>query len=327
MAGLSCVICTSEDEYTKRLCACINMSENYNIQVKAITSDNFQELVSATYDNVFVISTFIYEKLKAENIHPPKTIILCDEKEINLYEDAVLMYKPFDEIINNIIGIASVKMWIDDKDAKMFVDKKILAIISPTNNEYKSLCSLDIARVLSEQRRTLYINLETFSGIKFGTYSEHSLSDLIFLYETKSASYEALVKNGVYNEGNLYTINPLNNPMHQAEIDIQRLFEFIESLANIISVSNIVIDFGKQYYDYAQIFRYCNIIINVTSNFSYARRCNMEFCEYLKKSNLSKQIDKIKTLDPKNIYVMDSSMETSSERRGFISTMLKHLNI
>ncbi len=327
MAGLSCVICTSEDEYTKKLCACINMSENYNIQVRAITYENYEELVSATYENIFVVSALVYERLKKDNHCPPKIIILCDEKESHIYQNVVLMYKPFDEIINNILSIANTQMWIEDKDTKIFVDKKIVALISPTNNEYKSLCGLDIARVMSEQKRTLYINLETFSGIKFGTYSEQNLSDLIFLYETKSASYENMIKSGIYNEGNLYTINPLNNPLHQSEIDMQRLFEFIESLANIIGVLNIVIDFGKQYYDYAQICRYCNHIINVTSNLPYGRRCNMEFYEYLKKMELNEQIDKIKTLDPKNIYMMDSSMETSSERRGFVSTMLRHLNI
>ncbi len=326
MARARCIICTSEDEYTKRLCNCINSSADYNIQVKAVTHDKMTEKVNEIYDDILIVSGDIYEKLQESNYIHNKTMILCDEKEYTFYNNAILMYKPFEEIINNIVGIATTNMWINTNNSSKVVDNKIYAIISPSGNEYKSLCALDFARYMAETKRTLYLNFDTFSGIRFSKSDTQNMSDLIYLYQSESATYEDAVKNMMYIEGNLCALNPVNDPLHAKELSLSDIFEFTESLMTINGTSCVVLDIGKEYQDYAHIFKQCNNVINVVSSLPYGRRKNAEFEEYLEVMELGQLKKQMTITDPGNIYMMDNLMETSDERRGYISTIYQHLN-
>lgn len=326
MAGARCIICTSEDEYTKRLCNCINSSAEYNIQVKAVTHDNLSEIVNNIYDSILIVSGDIYEKLHENNLSYDRIMVLCDEKEYTFYKNAILMYKPFEEIINNIIGIAGANMWINSNNNNKIVDNRIYGFISPSGNEYKSLCALDFARYIAKTKRTVYLNFETFSGIKFSNADSQSMSDLIYLFQSKSATYEDAVRDKMYIEGNLYAVNPVNNPLHQKEITIENIFEFTESIMTVSGALCAVIDFGREYCDYTQIFKQCSNVINVVSALPYARRKNREFEEYLDIMELGQLKNQMISTDPGNTYMMDNLMETSDERRGYISTVYQHLN-
>lgn len=178
----------------------------------------------------------------------------------------------------------------------------LIGVYSPYSMNGKLDFSLGYALSLSKKCKTLYINLEEFSGL--GTYileneSEHikNLSDLMYEYEQlKSGNHVRYVEN-VFKKDNLDLIMPIRYAKDLRSIDSGVWGDAIKKYAITHGYKRVVVDFGNMLEDPFYIMDICKVIYILTPIKKYEKKRMKEFVEYVIGSGNENILEKIVTVE------------------------------
>ena len=123
---------------------------------------------------------------------------------------------------------------------------KILCVYSPVNRCQKTSFALTLGQILAEEDRTLYINLEDFSGMSalMNEMFTGSISDLLYYYRQGQCSW-ARLSSMIYTWGDLDYIPPARYPEDLSQTEGGYLAGFLSDLAKTSVYRMIVVDAGQ----------------------------------------------------------------------------------
>lgn len=211
-----CVIYVGDEIYGKRLLNCITGRGNRKLMVDLIVDQKMLEeyLVNkgegVVVDAVITDEESFYDNLSAEC--GGRIMILTEEqltaKQVAaMYgDDAIGIYKyqPVDNVYRQIVdGIGA-------KKKQKLVSTDIVGIYSPINVAPRQNFSLNMAKVLSEKYKVLYINLDVFSGLSEVLPERDSggLSDVLYYYRQGKEAGSAKIKGTINSLGGIDYIAP-----------------------------------------------------------------------------------------------------------------------
>lgn len=249
-------ICDLEEAYVVRLADYLNSKGMLPYQVLAFTS--LESLSRYAQDNeieILLISTdAMTDEVREMNVR--RVIILSDGEEPGLdREEAVIRkYQDSDSIARQVMSFAG-----ETKAVELPENCRILAVWSPVARCGKTLFALTLAQTASEEGRTLYLNLEDYSGFEplFRTTYRSDTADLIYASRDRTQNLAVLLESAVQTFGSLDIVPPAFFPDDIRNIRPAEWLEFITAAAAAGDYRTIVLDIGTQIQDVTDLLERC----------------------------------------------------------------------
>lgn len=188
-------------------------------------------------------------------------------------------YQPIETILHEVQVLAGVR---EKKSLGVAAGVEIIGVYSPICHEMQMPFSMVLARMLSEKRKVLYVNLMEHSGFLelFGLTGEYDLGDVVLAIRRKRFSEDMFLK-GVYETEGVHYIPPFDNPEDLREFsaaDYQAFLAFVEEQTDY---EVLVLDFGAGMREFASVLETCTSIYCPMKR-GYFYECQMRhFLRYL----------------------------------------------
>ena len=259
----TCIIYDSNEVYARKLLS--GFSERAESSFGVLLFTDREELKKYLLDNnpaVMVISQNGYFK-DLEKLFKGQLYILTENSFVA--EDSciygentveIFRYQSIDKIFKKVIENSKLQA----RGKLNF--REIIGIYSPVYVEQRTAFALNIAKVISEKYKVLYINLEEFSGLDEILISENgtTLSDAFYYYrQGKQQSYEKISSTIHCCEGIDY-ITPVICAEDISFMEIEDIVGFIECVGKGGGYEIIVLDISTAIRQSWRLMECCTVV-------------------------------------------------------------------
>lgn len=256
-------ICDKEQNYAYGLAERIEKEEKFQIRAAAFTDiENLEAYGKNCEIEVLLIATDLWSD-KIEKLSVKKIILLTDGKEDFLSEayEKIDKYQSSKEIIRQIQSIYG-KVREDTAEERRFGKQtEWIGVYSPIGRCGKTF-SLCAAKILSEKRKVLYLNMEDYSGLEEEDLpvDEADFKDISdFIYYMKQSEEKVLqyLREAMKIWEGFAFIYPVFLPGHIGEIRTSEWKQFLKMLEKTKEYEVIIIDLGNRVENPAEILNLC----------------------------------------------------------------------
>lgn len=188
-------------------------------------------------------------------------------------------YQPIETILHEVQALVGVR---ERKSLGVAAGLEIIGVYSPICHEMQMPFSMVLARMLSEKRKVLYVNLMEHSGFLevFGLTGEYDLGDVVLAIRRKRFSDDMFLK-GVYEAEGIHYIPPFDNPEDLREFSAEDYQAFLAFVEEQTDYEALVLDFGAGMREFTRVLETCTSIYCPMKK-GYFYECQMRhFLKYL----------------------------------------------
>lgn len=263
-------ICDLDERYVVRLTSYLNEKKMTPFEILAFTSlDSLVEFAGSHPIEILLISREeMCDKVKSMNVS--RILVLSDGEEIPFPEKqgdqaddpeglaekpetsqndypSVYKYQSTESLAREVMNYYSGR---NTSSARSLKDTGILvyAVCSPIARCGKTMFSLALSEILAEKKKTLYLNLENYSGFEalFGQTYRSDLTDLVYLSRKNEGSLPVKLENVIRTMRNADYIPPAFFPGDLREIEPDEWISFLSSVTGIMKYEAVVLDIGSE---------------------------------------------------------------------------------
>lgn len=285
--------------YAARFAEVVNQKEKIPFEVVAFSSlERLKRFGEETPIEILLISSAV-SRAEADSVGAQKCIVLTDGEtaETEAEYPGVYKYQSSDNIVREVMAkYCERSVAVPGLSIKPKV--RIWGIYSPINRCLKTSFAITMGKLLSQDVKTLYVNLEEFSGLSVLTHTEYrtDLSDLLYFY--CSGSYNLLRLNSVVHSlDGLDYIPPVRYPEDLDQAGPKKLSELIRTIAEESSYEMVLVDMGSCRQAAAEIMGLCQVIYMPIKEDSVSLAKLEEFETYLErlgKEDVKERIRRLK---------------------------------
>ncbi len=294
-------VCDPEETYAGRLMEYLNEKQVSPFYVRAFTSrEALRDFAQQEEIEVLLISADMAAEEK-ESLPAGKKILLTKGQvpEGLEREPAIYKYQSAEKIIREALYYYS-------EEASPFLQASLLkervrlyGVYSPVHRTGKTTFSLALGAVHARERRTLYLNLEAYSGFEqmFMTSCEWNLGDLLYFLKKGKQGFLYKLKSMVQSFGNLDYIFPVLSPEDLLAVSEEEWEVLLERLAADAGYECIVLDFSDCVQGLAELLGRCSRVYMPVLEDSVSQAKISQFEKVLEGrglENLRETIEKIK---------------------------------
>lgn len=237
----------------------------------------------------------------ARYINSEITVVLTESPENKISENVfeVNILQPVDEIIREILQ-AAAKTDISVEQSRLLSDAKIYSFFSPVGRSLKTSLAIATAQLMAEKEKTIYVNLEPYSGFSVLSDQYHGtdLSDLMFYLRDSSESKASLIlQSTLYCSEGVSYIPPVVNPNDLFQIksgEIKKLFGLLQGGG----YKNIIVDMGPLLPDFETILADSRIVFMPIRKDAVSSAKAAQFFSYIRTLENMELEEKIMTIEP-----------------------------
>ncbi len=172
----------------------------------------------------------------------------------------------------------------------------VLGIFSLGNVQERSAFALEAARISAEEYKTLYVNLEEFSGLEKLLPASHSktLSDLLYEYRQRNGQLSERMQDGICSVQGFDYIPPVRCADDISDIDCEQILQMIQQLAKQQGYERILLDIGQGVSKAWKLLGNCADIYFVTQKDAYADSRRQSFEIYFIESGMEDVLEHIR---------------------------------
>lgn len=252
-------ICDLEEAYVVHLAQYLNQKSDLPFRVMAFTNLNsLIEYADGHEIEILLISTeAMNDEVRSLNVR--RIIILSDGETPALDSDdpSIDKYQDSDTIarlVCSYAGTACAQM----KDS--LGDCALIGVYSPVARCGKTLFCLTLAQSLARSGKTLYLNMESWSGLEglLQANWREDLADLMYVARSQRESLSVRLEEIVKSFGTLDICPPSFFPEDLRDIDALQWAQFFAALSQAGAYQSILLDLGDQIKDIPQLLRMCS---------------------------------------------------------------------
>ncbi|MBQ2642623.1 MAG: hypothetical protein IJF94_02365 [Eubacterium sp.] len=295
------VIYDSEAIYAKHLMDYISDKPGMPFKTTAFTEKNslFSFLKENNVDILLISAKEMCEEILEFDIQ--KIVLLTDGNVISDYVNYSSIYK-YQSSENVIREVLDYFVDIHKQSGVVPVYSKqadIIGIYSPVGRCGKTLFSIALGQVLSEDYNTLYLNLDEFSPLAKYCNENNSgdLADLMYFFKQDPSAISIKLHAIVNNINGLDFIPPLTYFQDLREVKTQEWANMLTTIASLDSYEKIVIDIGGIVSNIFEMMEVCESVYLplLSDNYSLMRVEQLE--EYMLSHDMGHILDKLKKVE------------------------------
>lgn len=284
--------------YAERFADFINTKEKIPMAVMAFTSIERLKRYGETHEIEILLVSSQADRKEVENIKAAQVVVLSDGNLEQGEENypAVYKYQSSDKIIREVMACYGAEAAAEA--FPLLNPGKVIGIYSPVNRCQKTSFALTLGQILAQEEKTLYVNLEDFSGLSrlMNELYSGSLSDLLYYYRQGQCTW-ARISSVVYTWESLDYIPPARYPEDLSQTDGNYIAGFLEEIARNTVYRMIVVDVGQSGKTAVDIMEICDAVYMPVKDDMISQAKIEEFEQYLDasgNSHLNERIQKIK---------------------------------
>lgn len=245
----------ADENYVMLLSAYMNNSGLFKYKIEAFTKTDELENCSTNREVMFIVAA---EELadSIQNIDSHIIIKLSENREnqgVYKYQEADNLIKEIQACLAEVISNAS--------DQEVNSDYRIIGVYSPAGRTFKTSLALSLGMIFAQRQKTLYLNLEEFSGLTgILPDSRAGLSEALYYYLARGKSGAAKVLTMTRNEMGMDYLSPVICPDDIADTDASTFIEFVEEVASAGKYKTIILDIGCLIKYPIKLLERCNTI-------------------------------------------------------------------
>ncbi|MBR1892055.1 MAG: hypothetical protein IJ815_00795 [Lachnospiraceae bacterium] len=288
-----------DEEYVTNLMSYLVDAKSMPIEVQAFTDK--QCLTGYIKENPVDILLVSEPELDndIEEANRAEMMILAEEEghyEVNGHK-AICKYQSCENIMREVMDYYSEQPLplhrpLDGRSTEL------IGIYSPVSRCFKTSFAVALGEVLSQNNKTLYVNLEEYSGFHqiLGQNYMMDLSDLLFYVNQKKRNFPCKLASVVQNIGGLDFIPPVISPLDLKSVDRDIWIEFFNELLSC-DYDKIIIDFGESLNAIMDIMRECSRVYVPTRNDSVSQAKVEQFEALLRIMDSEEILKKLRKLE------------------------------
>lgn len=264
-------ICDLEVAYASHFMEHMNQRKNLPFEVQAFTSvDQLEVFLQENSVEILLISERALEnRIKQWDIG--QVIVLAEgygKKQKEGYP-TVSKYQSSDSVIREVMAVyAAEARQPAQAVAAVKKNAKVIGVYSPVGRCLKTSFSLTLAQILSRERASLYMNLESYSGFEqmFHVSYDRTLSDLIYYMRKDSGNLLHRLNGTIQTMNNLDYIPPAPFPQDIASIELEEWLQLLDVIRHQSAYESVIIDMGDGVEDICPLLEQCDHIFMPMKN-------------------------------------------------------------
>ena len=171
----------------------------------------------------------------------------------------------------------------------------VIGIYSPVNVMPKTEFALNIAKVLSEKYKVLYINFEEFSGLDeiLVSTDDITLSDALYYYRQQRDNASEKIMGTIRSVDGIDYIAPVMCAEDISYVESEQLVSFVECVGKNKGYEVIILDLSSAVKQPWRLMECCSTIYMPVRNDYLSERKILEFETYFYGIGMSKMLDRI----------------------------------
>ena len=258
-------ICDGKPVYMNSLMTMFQQKKELPFEIYGFTkSDALDEFCSNHQIALLIISDKEYKRelqQKADQI-----VVLQETKNepmenvigITKYQSATNLYKAVMTAYAD-----SGKVILPKSSRKPF---QMIGIYSPIHRCLQTTFALTAGQILAEEKRTLYLSFECFSGLEnlMGKKFNGNLTDLLYFYECDKEKLPYRLESVVHNLSGLDMVPPAESFEDFLNIAPQTWFLILQEIAQAGEYDILILDLTEQVRGLFQLLEHCDRIYTLT---------------------------------------------------------------
>lgn len=211
-----------EPDYTQRFAQYANRQGEQLFIVHGYSNE--EDLIQDAKENpvdILLVSKSYVERLGKEQ-HIGQIICLSEEEyqEENPEYPEICKYQSCQQILKRAYAIYADRVPVSLGVTLRLGGMKRLGVFSPLGRMGKTSFALALGKELAKQRRTLYLNMEEFSGFEtlYPCEDGHTLSELIYFMKQGKKAFACKLESMIGKMGSLNYIPPVKLPIELKDI-------------------------------------------------------------------------------------------------------------
>lgn len=295
-------ICDAEKEYAFRFMEQLRLKQNLSFQMRVFTdSEKLVHFARQAPIDILLISERSFNEEVAQ-LRIGRTIVLSEglqAEEETQYYPSLYKYQSSDAIVREIMS--SYREGGTRKTiAQQGEEIRMIGVYSPVSVPQKLLFSMALGMVCAKTSRTLYLNLEAFSGFEefLDCHYEWNLSDLVYLFRQKSASLAEKMNAMIDQIGGMDYLPPIQTPSDYTELTGEEWIHLIEAIGSVGNYDTIVLDLGQNMPEPLLVLSGCSrIFVPIAEDMLSAAR-EREFENLLAATGQEALADRLELVEP-----------------------------
>lgn len=244
-----------------------------------------------------------------------------ENKSVNTAEvREIYKYQPADSILREII------QFLGGKEQKQ-EDVELIGVYSPGYEPLRSAFALSLTQVMAESGRTLYCNLEAFSGLEevLAAQDRENLADMIYYYRNAGAEVTEQMKQMIVSLPGFDYIAPVEFAQDISSMQTQELTEFFLKIAKECGYQKVVLEISSAVASqWKMIFACSRVYMPVRQDYISVRKVQA-FEKYLLMAGMEHLWNRIEKVElPQNNLQFNAAYIGSregEEMNGFVRTL------
>lgn len=256
-------VCDLEAVYARRLMEFIQEKQGGAFEVQAFT--NVKSLCEFAKKHEISLLLISAQAMCGEIKSLPigKIMILSEGEVLEELEDypCIYKYQASDALISEVMGYYAVEKRTAPQ-ALLKKDMRCIAVYSPVKRALKTSFALTLGQLLARERRVLYINLESYSGLSWLMEKEFAsdISDLMYFVKRGYGSLVYKLQGIVQSINNLDYIPPALSPMDIRSVTCEEWQALLGEIEAYSVYDVVILDFDETVDGFLEILRHCSTI-------------------------------------------------------------------
>lgn len=256
-------ICDTEADYAKRFAEFANSHRESLFAVHGFTDcSKLAAYIKEHPVDILLLSEECLEQFP-EDESTGKVILLSEEEYLNRNTwPAVYKFQPCSEILRQAVNLyaeqASVSLGVSLRADRM----KRIGIYSPVGRTGKTSFALALGKEIAKKKRTLYLNMEEYSGFSalYPDGEEWTLSELMYFLKQGKKAFACKLESVIQRMGSLDYIPPLRSPVEMRHISVEDWNALLNALERESRYELVILDLSGAVNGLFEILDQCDYI-------------------------------------------------------------------
>lgn len=238
------VVCDSEIVYAEKLSFILGKKIDFPVYVCSL-AEQIEEIANELPIEILLLEEKFSGKVQ-ENI-AKRVIYLTRERENVEEKQRIYKYQSADNILSDLLNIYAGEEDRDILRQSRYKECSIIGVYSPVHRVGKTTFAIALGKELAKEERTLYLNLEEYSGWEDRMMMKSSRTIADLLYYTRQENSRISTKVSVMTEkiGQLEYIAPMKISEDLKAVTYEEWQELFDQLLHLRLYRKIIIDFGE----------------------------------------------------------------------------------
>lgn len=316
------VIFDYENRYIEKITDFLNLSDKFPFETRAFSiKEELEEYFKNNTVDIFIVDESLIA-MADEFVYKELVILSKKSTGVNNGTYYIYKYQNVENIIREIVGFLSGS---ENISAIMKRKRKmsIISMYSPVKRSMATALALEVGREISKNRKVLYINLESYSGLekRLGKIFNKDITDFLYYIESKNGNIGMLLSGIVEGYEGIDILPPARNQSDLIELPSEKWIFMLKKIEEDTDYDYVILDLSEAIQGIYGLLDLSDLVISCTDENRLSEYKISQYKDELEKTGYESILEKTKFMVIKRSFEEESCIQLENH----VQTILQDL--